>query len=521
MASHKPGQGATPKGDVSYLRATPGPHFPVAPSPLPALDPNHVPIAPQQHNVNSDLQDKLELQQRELDEIRARASQMEKTMRWWSDCTSNWREKWSKVRNERNKAREENRQLRSKLDLCIKEINNLKREKEGLVNSNKDMPSNAKVTEKQIDIVEASKNTSSDNLSEPKDSAKLKCEMQSTGVQTDAVSEPVLSASTKEPVKDADQEVKVEGTESASDTLAGDKLGLLELKLDESQKTVAAEREEKMHITRSLESVRQELNNWKSKYEELNQIKHDLDLQVARLKDQHTDELNRLSTDLQDEQSSRTSIDRRLADLRIELERLQKENADEWGKRERMETEKLGLERENKKLRTQISELEEQLERKSVHASTANNKDIRTLQTEISEKNKELADLKHIHTKLKKTLQERTTDLDHSKRRCDQFEIEVKKLRSRVDELKRELVAAEDEVDTQTNNVRKVQRNSDELQEQVENLQVQLEHLQSRLKRSSQPGSASLHSSGHRSFSPDLQALEIEDDSDDDFSEGS
>lgn len=54
--------------------------------------------------------------------------------------------------------------------------------------------------------------------------------------------------------------------------------------------------------------------------------------------------------------------------------------------------------------------------------------------------------MKHVHTKLKKSYQERMTDLEHSKRRCEQFEIEVKKLRSRVEELKRELAAAEDEV---------------------------------------------------------------------------
>lgn len=41
--------------------------------------------------------DKQEMMQRELEEARARAPQMEKTMRWWSDCTANWREKWSKV----------------------------------------------------------------------------------------------------------------------------------------------------------------------------------------------------------------------------------------------------------------------------------------------------------------------------------------------------------------------------------------------------------------------------------------
>lgn len=72
------------------------------------------------------------MRQRELEEARARAAQMEKTMRWWSDCTANWREKWSKVRNERNKAREETKQLNSKLDAALKDIGTFKRERQEL-----------------------------------------------------------------------------------------------------------------------------------------------------------------------------------------------------------------------------------------------------------------------------------------------------------------------------------------------------------------------------------------------------
>ncbi|VDK71771.1 unnamed protein product [Litomosoides sigmodontis] len=48
----------------------------------------------------------------ELNEARQRAVQMEKTMRWWSECTASWRQKWSMVRNERNRAREEGHSLR-------------------------------------------------------------------------------------------------------------------------------------------------------------------------------------------------------------------------------------------------------------------------------------------------------------------------------------------------------------------------------------------------------------------------
>ncbi|XP_004417683.1 PREDICTED: coiled-coil domain-containing protein 102B-like, partial [Odobenus rosmarus divergens] len=68
-----------------------------------------------------------ELLLRELEEVKSRAAQMEKTMRWWSDCTANWREKWSKVRAERNSAREEGRQLRIKLEMTMKELSALKK----------------------------------------------------------------------------------------------------------------------------------------------------------------------------------------------------------------------------------------------------------------------------------------------------------------------------------------------------------------------------------------------------------
>jgi chromosome segregation ATPase len=52
-------------------------------------------------------------QQTELEELRSRVNQMEKTMKWWSDCTLNWREKWSQVRAERNAAREELKRMKA------------------------------------------------------------------------------------------------------------------------------------------------------------------------------------------------------------------------------------------------------------------------------------------------------------------------------------------------------------------------------------------------------------------------
>lgn len=90
-------------------------------------------------NYSSDLEIFEAVKIRELEEVKARAAQMEKTMRWWSDCTANWREKWSKVRAERNKAREEARQLRIKLDNVVKEMSMLKKLNQDLVSEKENL----------------------------------------------------------------------------------------------------------------------------------------------------------------------------------------------------------------------------------------------------------------------------------------------------------------------------------------------------------------------------------------------
>lgn len=51
-----------------------------------------------------------------------------------------------------------------------------------------------------------------------------------------------------------------------------------------------------------------------------------------------------------------------------------------------------------------------------------------------------------MHGKLKKQFQEKVAELTHASRRVEQHEAEVKKLRLRVEELKKELAQAEDEV---------------------------------------------------------------------------
>lgn len=81
---------------------------------------------------------------------------------------------------------------------------------------------------------------------------------------------------------------------------------------------------------------------------------------------------------------------------------------------------------------------------------------------------------------MKKSLEEKTTELSHAMRRSEQYEAEVKRVRARVEELKKELAAVQDEVDAATNNVRKLQRANKDLLEQLKSANVQLEHFRNR-----------------------------------------
>uniref|UniRef100_A0A8C9FB31 Coiled-coil domain-containing protein 102A n=1 Tax=Pavo cristatus TaxID=9049 RepID=A0A8C9FB31_PAVCR len=463
------------------------------PTPSPPSPPSGTPSpGPPPALLEADWEGREELRLRELEEARARAAQMEKTMRWWSDCTANWREKWSKVRAERNRAREEVRQLRHRLEALTKELAGLRRERQEGLQERQQLGRQLARLRGHDGATEGDGDGDGEAAPESEPVRDVGAEAPPKAKELELM-ENILKG--KQEGTDSWEQRSVAGTRSSfsrqerSRLLWEDvsvveedasKITALKLRLDESQKVLLKEREDKLALSKSIEKLEGELSQWKIKYEELNKNKQEVMKQLNILKEIHQDELGRISEDLEDELGARSSMDKKLAELRMEMERLQAENAAEWGRRERLETEKLNLERENKKLRAQIEDLEEVLARKRRQTASALDTDLKTIQAELFEKNKELADLKHVHAKLKKQYQEKTAELAHANRRVEQHEGEVKKLRLRVEELKKELAQAEDELDEAHNQTRKLQRSLDEQTEQSESFQVQLEHLQSR-----------------------------------------
>ncbi|XP_055323887.1 coiled-coil domain-containing protein 102A isoform X6 [Sitodiplosis mosellana] len=437
--------------------------------------------------------------QRELEEARARASQMEKTMKWWSDCTANWREKWSKVRNERNKARDEAKQLRTSLEAAIKESNSYKREKNELeLQINQLKKEMEKVHLLMMKHAGQFNGNSEENERDGRDNSNCSPDISSDGLKNvnsedglvtnsksqdhnekrdteieeyvlqGAVPKHVIESLRNEDRRNSAEERRLIQQLSKDDfeeECLMQQISMLQLKLDESRKSVQTERDEKNNLYKTIEKLTSELEDIKEKYEEIRSAKQEAVRELLTLQEQHKAELRILTNSQIEEANARENLERKLCELRAELERLQAENAAEWGKRERIESDKLALERDNKKLRNEVRDLQDRADRRGRPIPSNNDAEMRSFQQEIMDKNKEIFELRHSHNKFKKMLAETNTELGHAVRRAEQYENEVKRLRARVEELKHELAGAEDEIDS---------------------LQAQMQHLQTR-HRSHEP----------------------------------
>ncbi|NWU46389.1 C102B protein, partial [Dromas ardeola] len=304
---------------------------------------------------------------RELEEVKARAAQMEKTMRWWSDCTANWREKWSKVRAERNKAREEARQLRIKLDSVIKELSMLKKINQDLVSEKENLESvtawKTEITCSEISYIKKDPTQLTFLEGEPvkelrktnkipdaedimKDVEVIKDQSNHNKKITpkvpDSLPNGVPSVYLEEPKKSLDNTAKTTENDSIH-------VSILHLHLAEMQKILQKEREMNMFLEREMEKIENELFIWKWKYEELRQTT------LESLKQQ---------------------------------EQVQFENASEWGKREILEAEKQSLEEENRRSELQVNEIQGLLEMKNKETLTKLSCDHQNAQSKLLVKNK-------------------------------------------------------------------------------------------------------------------------------------
>ncbi|KFV11453.1 Coiled-coil domain-containing protein 102B, partial [Tauraco erythrolophus] len=241
-------------------------------------------------NYSSDLEIFEAVRIRELEEVKARAAQMEKTMRWWSDCTANWREKWSKVRAERNKAREEARQLRIKLDSVVKELSMLKKINQDLVSQKENFENvTAWKTEfscSELSYIKKDLNQLTFLEQEPmKELRKPKIPGEKDKKKDVEVIKDQSNHNEKVTPKPLDSfpngvpsiylEEAKKSLDNTAKTTENDLMhvSILHLHSAEMQKILQKEREMNVFLEKEMEKIENELFLWKRKYEELRQTK--------------------------------------------------------------------------------------------------------------------------------------------------------------------------------------------------------------------------------------------------------
>ena len=168
--------------------------------------------------------------------------------------------------------------------------------------------------------------------------------------------------------------------------------------------------------------------------------------------------------------------------ISLQIERLQAENAEEWGRRERLESEKHSLERQCKKYKILNEDIKSRFDKLSAHNALNVSNEISKLQNEVETYQNEVSELKHVNNKIKKVLSGNNEELAHWKRKSDHSEKEVRNLRLRIEQLKEEFGQAQDDLDMSQDTIRKLERSNEELVSHNEGLQVQIDHQKLRLR---------------------------------------
>ena len=302
---------------------------------------------------------------------------------------------------------------------------------------------------------------------------------------------------------------------------------MLQCRLNEALKTLEAEKKDKEMLQKEIDAQQEQLTTLESKCDEVTLAKSELAQNISASKMDYNCQLRTLMRQIDDNASIKNNLQLMVVHLReevsnmhyaygyqktyslcicpaieyllegvvaygglfnssmiiqLQIERLQAENAEEWGRRERLESEKCSLERQCKKIRSLNEDLKNRLDKLSAHNAINVSAEVSKLQHEVETYQNDMSELKHANSKIKKVLNQNNEELAHWKRKSDQSDKEVRNLRHRIEQLKQEFDKAQDDLDSCQDSIRRLERSNEELASQNEGLQVQIEHQKLRLR---------------------------------------
>ena len=257
---------------------------------------------------------------------------MEKTMRWWSDCTANWRDKWSKVRSERNRYKEEAKRLASRLEAANHEVNKSRGKSEEVdrlrerlrqelntrpnvrsVSTNTEAAAEAEV----VDTTVTSANflfSSSSGLNKPSSFSPLN---NHSGASVDS-GLAAQSSSCNDEHEHHDQLSRFLD-DSVSLAATSEQQNMVKFRLEEALKTVEAERSDKQGLVREIDSLQDQVSSLESTCDELRVARQEASRELLCARNQSQDTIRVLQLQLEEQQGKKNSSDQVIGHLREEV----------------------------------------------------------------------------------------------------------------------------------------------------------------------------------------------------------
>merc|ERR1711936_811477 len=247
----------------------------------------------------------------------------------------------------------------------------------------------------------------------------------------------------------------------------------LEADMIQLQEDLSAAERARRTAEAERDDLQEEINSSAGKGSIMSDEKRRLDARIAALEEE-----------LEEEQGNSEMLMERAKKAQINIEQLTTELAQERGQCQKLENNRMLLERQNKELKTKLNEVETAQRAKAKATIAALESKIANLEEQLQGETAERMAQAKINRKAEKKMKENLLMLEDERRHADQYKEQSEKVNSRIKALKRQLDETEEEVSREKAARRKTQRELEDLIAENESKEREITNLKNKLRGS-------------------------------------
>uniref|UniRef100_A0A671KQJ3 Myosin-10-like n=1 Tax=Sinocyclocheilus anshuiensis TaxID=1608454 RepID=A0A671KQJ3_9TELE len=197
--------------------------------------------------------------------------------------------------------------------------------------------------------------------------------------------------------------------------------------------------------------------------------------------------ITQLEEELEEEQSNAELLAERQRKSTLQVETLTVQLSGERTLAQKSESARETLERQNKELKTRLSEMEGAVKGKHRLSVVALEAKIESVEEQLEQERQERAMANKLVRKTEKKLKEVLIQVEDERRHADQYREQLDKSMGRLRQLKRQLEEVEEENSRSNAQRRKLQRELEEMSDSMQSMNRELNTLRSQLRRAPLP----------------------------------